>query len=294
MKREGITNVNFSDSKLSEELNDVTHDNFPQLHRYMEILSVCHTVIVEKKKGAPEDAVTYNASSPDELALVNAAKYFNYNFKGRDEDNNMLVEVNSPEEEISIGTPTKQFRLLNVIEFTSTRKRMTVIVRSLQDDTIRVMCKGADSIIIPRLRPQAAGLIEKTKYFLDSFSKEGLRTLVLAEKTVSADFYNQWNKQYQSALVSTSNREENVNKVAEEIEKEFDLIGTTAIEDKLQEDVGDTLKFIKAAGIKVWVLTGDKIETAINIGISCELLNTDMEMFVIDALSTKHVMLQIT
>ena len=60
-----------------------------------------------------------------------------------------------------------------------------------------------------------------------------------------------------------------MNKVAEEIEIEFDLVGTTAIEDKLQDDVGDTLKFIKSAGIKVWVLTGDKIETAINIGISC-------------------------
>jgi phospholipid-transporting ATPase len=68
-------------------------------------------------------------------------------------------------------------------------------------------------------------------------------------------------------------------------------VGTTAIEDKLQEEVGDTLKFIKAAGIKVWVLTGDKIETAINIGISCELLNIEMETFIIDSVSTKGVML---
>jgi phospholipid-transporting ATPase len=75
------------------------------------------------------------------------------------------------------------------------------------------------------------------------------------------------------------------------IEKDFDLVGTTAIEDKLQEEVGDTLKFIKAAGIKVWVLTGDKIETAINIGISCELLNIEMETFIIDSVSTKGVML---
>lgn len=67
------------------------------------------------------------------------------------------------------------------------------------------------------------------------------------------------------------------------MEIEFDLVGTTAIEDKLQDEVGETLKFIKAAGIKVWVLTGDKIETAINIGISCQLLNVDMETFIIDA-----------
>lgn len=85
-----------------------------------------------------------------------------------------------------------------------------------------------------------------------------------------------------------------MNQVAELIEKDFDLVGTTAIEDKLQEDVGDTLKFLKAAGIKIWVLTGDKIETAINIGISCELLTLEMETFIIDSISTKGVMMQIT
>ena len=147
---------------------------------------------------------------------------------------------------------------------------MSVIVKSLQDDTIRVMCKGADSIIIPRIKQsQGQSYIEKTKEYLDSFSREGLRTLVIAEKIITEGFYHQWSKKYQHALISTTNREENVNKVAEEIEIEFDLVGTTAIEDKLQDDVGDTLKFIKSAGIKVWVLTGDKIETAINIGISC-------------------------
>lgn len=133
-----------------DHMNDGSHENYSKLNRFMENLSVCHTVICEKSKTSEQ--ITYNASSPDELALVNAAKYFGYNFKGRDEDNNMLVETNNAGEEITIGTPIKQFRLLNVIEFTSSRKRMTVIVKSLQDDTIRVMCKGADSIIIPRLK----------------------------------------------------------------------------------------------------------------------------------------------
>jgi P-type E1-E2 ATPase len=91
-------------------------------------------------------------------------------------------------------------------------------------------------------------------------------------------------------LISTQNREDNVNKVADMIEKEFELIGSTAIEDKLQDMVENTLEFIKAAGIKVWVLTGDKIETAINIGISCRLLNVDMETFIIDGKSSRRVM----
>jgi len=100
-----------------------------------------------------------------------------------------------------------------------------------------------------------------------------------------------WNKDYQRALTETKDREEKVSAVAELIEKGFTLIGTTAIEDKLQDDVSGTLEFIKSAGIKVWVLTGDKIETAINIGISCNLLNVDMETFIIDGKSTKQVML---
>ena len=68
-----------------------------------------------------------------------------------------------------------------------------------------------------------------------------------------------------------------MDRIADKIEYEFDLCGSTAIEDKLQDNVSDTIKFLKQAGIKVWVLTGDKIETAINIGYSCDLLDNDQE-----------------
>jgi P-type E1-E2 ATPase len=90
------------------------------------------------------------------------------------------------------------------------------------------------------------------------------------------------------------NREEAINTVAERIETEFFLVGSTAIEDKLQDEVAETISFIKESGIKLWVLTGDKIETAINIAFSCALLNPEMEMFIIDAKTTKDIMLQIT
>ena len=103
----------------------------------MEILSVCHTVIAEKSKHSPNpDHLSYNASSPDELALVNAAKFFGYNFKGRDEENNIIVEIrNTQEEDLALGDfARREYLLLNVIEFNSTRKRMSVIVRSKMDD----------------------------------------------------------------------------------------------------------------------------------------------------------------
>ena len=78
------------------------------------------------------------------------------------------------------------------------------------------------------------------------------------------------------------------------MEHKLRYLGSTAIEDKLQDEVGETISFMKKSGIKVWVLTGDKIETAINIGISCELLTQEMEIFIIDQTSTKNIMLQIT
>lgn len=136
LKKRGITNVNFEDPNLENELNHGS-ENYHFIQSLMEILAVCHTVIVEEKDGE----ILYNASSPDELALVNAAKFFNYAFLGRDEDNDITVNVRGQ---------IKRYKLLNLIEFTSTRKRMTVIVKT-EDNKIKVMCKGADSIIIPRL-----------------------------------------------------------------------------------------------------------------------------------------------
>jgi phospholipid-transporting ATPase len=136
LKSRGITNVNFEDPRLENEMKP-GHENYPFVHSLLETLAVCHTIIVEEKDGQ----IIYNASSPDELALVNAAKFFDYTFKGRDENNNIIVDIKGR---------TKKYKLLNVIEFTSTRKRMTVIIET-EDGRIKVLCKGADSIIIPRL-----------------------------------------------------------------------------------------------------------------------------------------------
>ena len=118
-----------------------------------------------------------------------------------------------------------------MIEFTSTRKRMTVVVKT-QDDRIKVLCKGADSIIIPRLKNNP-NLIEKTTKYLDGYAKEGLRTLLLACKEISEEEYLNWKEKYDDALVSPYNREEAINKAAELMEYDFNLIGSSAIEDKL-------------------------------------------------------------
>ena len=160
----------------------------------------------------------------------------------------------------------RKYQLLNLIEFDSTRKRMSVIVKT-PEGKIKCICKGADSIIEKRLKPNTK-LLKRTQKYLDGYAKLGLRTLLIAEKEVDERFYAGWAKQYQAASVSI-NKEKEINRVAELIETDFELLGSTAIEDKLQVDVGKTIYDIKRAGVQLWVLTGDKVETAINIGFSC-------------------------
>ena len=104
---------------------------------------------------------------------------------------------------------------------------------------------------------------------MDDFARSGLRTLLFAEKYISEDEYLSWNIEFAAAANSLESREEKLDKCAEMLEKDFELIGSTAIEDKLQDGVPETIAKIRETGIKLWVLTGDKIETAINIGYSC-------------------------
>lgn len=183
------------------------------------------------------DYTVYNASSPDELALVNGARHLGFFFRKRDDDNNLICETWDGE---------RSYKLLNLIEFDSDRKRMTVIVRT-PEGKVLVICKGADSIIEKRLKANEEHLA-KTQNFLDDYAKGGLRTLLIASKEISDQEYENWNAKYKKASQSI-NKEAEVNKVAEELEVEFNLIGSTAIEDKLQDEVGKTIYDIKKAGI---------------------------------------------
>jgi len=134
---------------------------------------------VDKETG--EEYTVYNASSPDELALVNGARHLGFIFESRDDEGNMVCETIDGE---------RRYKLLNVIEFDSTRKRMSVIVKT-PEDRILVICKGADSIIEKRLKSKQKHL-SKTKIFLDEFAHTGLRTLLIASKEIDEKFYLKW------------------------------------------------------------------------------------------------------
>ena len=158
---------------------------------------------------------------------------------------------------------------------------------------IVVMCKGADSIIFPLLSKNNYELINTTSQYVDDYARSGLRTLLFAEKYISEDEYMSWNLEFLQAANSLDNREERLDRCAEMLENNFQLIGSTAIEDKLQDGVPQTISKIREAGIKLWVLTGDKIETAINIGYACSLLEHDMEQCMITGTTFQPLMDQI-
>lgn len=111
---------------------------------------------------------------------------------------------------------------------------------------------------------------------MNEYAKEGLRTLLIIEKTMTEQEYAAWNASYIEALNSMQDRDRKIEQCAATVEKDFDLVGSTALEDKLQEGVPEVIEMIRKAGIKLWVLTGDKVETAINIGYSCRLLDDEI------------------
>lgn len=236
-------------------------------HNFMLALALCHSVIAEKAPGDPP-RMLFKAQSPDEEALVATARDMGFTVLGNSGDG---MNVNILGED-------RHYQILNTIEFNSTRKRMSSIVK-MPDGRIIVFCKGADSVIYSRLKKgEQRELRQETAEHLEMFAREGLRTLCIAMKEVTEEEYRSWKTEHDIAASALENREEKMEATAELIEQDFLLLGGTAIEDRLQDGVPDTIELLGQAGIKLWVLTGDKVETAINIGFSCNLLNNDMEL----------------
>ena len=244
--------------------------NGERIDQFLQLLSSCHTVIPEMKAEKPGE-IRYQAASPDEGALVEGAVTMGYKFVARKPK--MVTILYDGQEH--------DYELLAVCEFNSTRKRMSCIYRC-PDGKMRCYCKGADTVILERLGVRD-DIVDKTLLHLEEYAAEGLRTLCLAMREVPESEYREWNQVFNKAATTVSgNRAEELDKAAELIEHDFTLLGATAIEDKLQEGVPDTIHTLQTAGIKVWVLTGDRQETAINIGMSCKLISEDMTLLIVN------------
>ncbi|XP_074505391.1 phospholipid-transporting ATPase IA isoform X4 [Sebastes fasciatus] len=255
----------FNDPSLLENLQS-NHPTAAVILDFMTMMAICHTAVPEHTDGK----IIYQAASPDEGALVRAAKNLGFVFSGRTPDS-VIVEMPGTEE---------KYELLHVLEFTSTRKRMSVIMRT-PSGKIRLYCKGADTVIYDRLA-DSSRYKEITLKHLEQFATEGLRTLCFAVADVSESSYQQWLEIHHRASTSLQNRSLKLEESYELIEKNLQLLGATAIEDKLQDKVPETIETLMKADIKIWILTGDKQETAINIGHSCKLLTKNMGMLVIN------------
>ncbi|XP_061165373.1 probable phospholipid-transporting ATPase IA isoform X3 [Saccostrea echinata] len=258
----------FKDHTLIENLKN-NHVTAPVIREFLTLMAVCHTVVPENKNG-DKNSVEYQASSPDEGALVKGARELGFFFKTRTPDT-VTVEVDGEDE---------VYEILNVLEFTSTRKRMSVVVRT-PSGQIKLLCKGADTVIYERLDDKQM-YRDITIQHLEEFASLGLRTLCIASTDVTEEFYDEWKHTYYKASTSLQNRDKKLEEAAELIERNLHLLGATAIEDKLQEGVPETISNLAKADIKIWVLTGDKQETAINIGYSCQLLTQGMPLLIIN------------
>ncbi|KAI9780453.1 MAG: hypothetical protein M1839_006727 [Geoglossum umbratile] len=255
-------------SRLKENLK--THSTKDAIHHFLALLATCHTVIPERKEEKPGE-IKYQAASPDEGALVEGAVELGYKFTAR-KPRSVIITVDGQDYE---------YELLAVCEFNSTRKRMSTIFRC-PDGKIRCYCKGADTVILERLAP-GNPIVEVTLQHLEEYASDGLRTLCLAMREIPEQEYQQWSRIFEKANTTVSgNRAEELDKAAEIIERDLFLLGATAIEDRLQDGVPDTIHVLQQAGIKVWVLTGDRQETAINIGMSCKLISEDMTLLIVN------------
>uniref|UniRef100_A0A4W6FKM9 Phospholipid-transporting ATPase n=1 Tax=Lates calcarifer TaxID=8187 RepID=A0A4W6FKM9_LATCA len=248
----------------------------PEVHAFFRLLALCHTVMAEEKT---EGDLFYQAQSPDEGALVTAARNFGFVFRSRTPDSVSIVEMGQQ----------RSYELLAILDFNNIRKRMSVIVRS-PEGKLSLFCKGADTIIYERLHQSCSKLMDVTTEHLNEFAGEGLRTLALAYKDLDEEYFDQWKQRHHEASTALDDRESKLDQLYEEIEKDLLLLGATAIEDKLQDGVPQTIEQLSKADIKIWVLTGDKQETAENIGYSCNLLREEMnEIFIISGNSPEDV-----
>ncbi|KAE8991818.1 Phospholipid-transporting ATPase 3 [Phytophthora rubi] len=289
--------VNYQDDTLFDALSQKNTSQAKAIGSFFEHLAVCHTVMPER---APDNSLRLSASSPDEQALVAAAACFGYKFVARGPGKAMVEYfscVDHPEDMVCnqpvADHPVGTYEVLEVLEFNSTRKRMSVIVKGPNGE-LKLFCKGADTVMYERLRPTNDPSIKQTRNLtlqhMEQFASEGLRTLVIGTADIDPEFFESWVIRYRTAIndmrqidLRRNGEENDIDRLMEEIEVNLDIAGATAIEDRLQAEVPDTIYKLRQASIKIWMLTGDKEETAINIGFACRLLASDIERVVISA-----------
>jgi phospholipid-translocating ATPase len=219
-------------------------------------LAVCHNVTPSYNNDGERE---FQASSPDEVALVRFVDSIGLELLDRDED---LITIRNT------NGVTEKYIVLANFPFSSESKRMGIIVRHEATGRYIFYLKGAEVVIEERVVASQRTIV---KEHCENLSMEGLRTLVICQKVLTEEEFEEWKKEYNEAQASLQNRDANVQEVIEQLEYDMELLGVTGVEDKLQEDVQITIESFRNAGINIWMLTGDKVETATCIAISAGL-----------------------
>lgn len=252
-------------------------------------LGICHNVTptIEEENG--ETITSYQASSPDEIAIVKWTEAVGLRLIHRDRNGMTLQSADT-------GRPVVRVKILEIFPFTSDGKRMGIIVQFLDGSETSLAAnieageiwffqKGADTVMTSIVASND-WLDEETA----NMAREGLRTLVVGRKKMSVQQYKEFASNYKEASVAINNRDSGMARVVSHyLEKDLELLGVTGVEDKLQKDVKPSLELLRNAGIKIWMLTGDKVETARCVAVSAKLVARGQYIHTIDKLKRKDL-----
>ena len=221
-------------------------------------MCLCNNVTPVADDNDP-NKMTYQASSPDEVALVKFAVTLNMRLVGRTDKEIKLTDA---------ADNTEEFEVLANFPFSSDTKRMGIILKNKKHGHIIYYLKGAENVMMRFVKDEYVNYIAENA---ENLATKGLRTLVLSQKLIPQDYFDKWNKEYEEAKTSMEDRQQKIADVVSKLENNMDFLCVTGVEDLLQDDVATTIDNLRNAGMKVWMLTGDKVETATCISISAGL-----------------------
>ena len=276
-----IPDIEFIDKE--HKLKDILNSNkfLPKnLLHFFYNLCLCNDVEIDYKKYDINSKIEYISSSSDEKCLINFSRYCGFIYKKKINSNTIIIEKNANNYNEDI-----KFIKCHILEFTSERRRMSVIIKKeneINNYKYYLYIKGSDSVI-NNLISEENKSTKEYKYIMNKtkeYSQKGLRTLLIGYKELTLDEFMEFDNKYKylSEDLDENNTQEKIYKLYDDIETNVTLLGVTAIEDKLQYKAEETINKFINIGIKICMVTGDKLETAKTIAKSCKLINQDMDM----------------
>lgn len=233
-------------------------------------LGLCHNVTPTEEDGVKG----YQASSPDEVALVKFAERINIVLSKRSQTQIQIINGDGKEE---------NYEILANFPFSSDTKRMGILLKNVETNRIVFYLKGAEVVMEKKVQENSRAFLLET---CENLATSGLRTLVISQRYIPYPEYEAWRKKYENAKTEMEDRDNKIQKVVEELEEGMEFLCVTGVEDKLQVDVTDTIESLRNAGIQIWMLTGDKVETAKCIAISTGLKSKTQDFFEMKELKT--------